>query len=67
MKLCIKVRLVSKLRDSQTWSALIDNIYIDGPCELLIKRLIDNLLAEIFVIRNLQGQIVLPTFELGKS
>ena len=44
----------------------IDKVYIDGPFVLLIRRSIDNLLAEtlqFFVIRKFPGPIVLQTFE----
>ena len=35
----------------------IDKIYIDGPCELLIRRYIDKLLAEHFFYKEIVLQI----------
>ena len=45
----------------------IDKVYRDGPCELLIRRSIDKLLAEYFCNQEIPGPIVLQTFELGNS
>ena len=42
---------------------LLDNVYIDQPCDLLIRRSIDKL----FVIRKFPGPFVLQTFEFENS
>ena len=46
----------------------MDKVYIDGPCQLLIRRSLDKLLdGKCFRIRKLPGPIVLQTFKLGNS
>ena len=44
----------------------IDEVWIDGPCELLIRRSKDKLLAGR-TFRKFPGSIVLQTFECGNS
>ena len=47
---------------------IINKVYLDGPCDFLIRRPIDKLLAEhFFAIREYQGLIVLQTFQMGNS
>ena len=45
----------------------VDKVYIDGPCELFIRRYIDSLLADSFCNQEFPGPIALLKFEFGNS
>ena len=44
----------------------IDKVYIDGPCELLIRRSIDKLLAEHFCNQEIPGPNGTANISVGK-